>query len=141
MLTAYSANRQTSLRIWMASSNRVYNTDTSGYSVCARPRFCTMQPPETCTSPCSVIPVADCRLQTAIERFHCGIVPRCSRPGKVSMALPFIHQLAHHFPANSEPLSVFSNCGKRRVRAMVFISAISVERRFWPTQIPIDSRV
>lgn len=50
--------------------------------------------------------------------------------------------LSSIFPANSEQLSDFSNFGKGRLRAILFsISAISVERRFWRTQIPRHSRV
>lgn len=65
-------------------------------------------------------------------------------PGREkSIRIPRLYtHLSSIFPANSEPLSVFSNSGKGRLSAMVFnISATSVERRFWPTQIPRHSRV
>ncbi len=81
--------------------------------------------------------------QPAIERLHCGIVRRCSRSREIDTDPPSYTHLSSILPENSEPLSVFSNCGKGRLSAMVFsISTTSVvERRFWPTQLPRHSRV
>ncbi len=52
------------------------------------------------------------------------------REKSILMPLSYTY-LSSIFPANSEPLSVFSNCGNGRPSAMLFsISATSVERRF-----------
>lgn len=74
--------------------------------------------------------------QSAIEGLNSSVVHRCSgREKSILVSLSYIH-LFSIFPANSEPLSVFSNCGKGRLSAILFsISATSVEPKFCPSQI------
>ena len=82
---------------------------------------------------CRSLPLNDCTVALSV-----GVL---GREKSIRIPRSYTH-LSSIFPANSEPLSVFSNCGKGRLSAMVFsISATSVERRFWPTQIPRHSRV
>lgn len=42
MLAAYPGNRQAFQQTRMRSSSPAQDGDVSGYSVCAKPRFCTM---------------------------------------------------------------------------------------------------
>ena len=73
----------------------------------------------------------------AVARLHRRIV-RWVPGHEKSIRIPHSYtHLSSIFPANSEPLSVFSNGGKGRLNAkLLSTAASSVECKFWPTQIP-----
>ena len=74
MLVACSGNRQTFQQIQTGSSSPAQNEDVSGYSVCARPRFCTGHPQGH-----EPVFIQALLPQPAVERLHCGIVRGRSR--------------------------------------------------------------